>query len=98
MGLVTRQLRIATSASLEPADLSAIRALLDAAFAGAFSDDDWTHALGGTHAIVEQDGAIVAHASVVPRALDAGRQRLRTGYVEGVAACRPCTARGWEPR
>ena len=64
---------------------AAIRALLDAAFDGHFTDDDWAHALGGTHAIVEVDGVVVAHAAVVPRILDAGGRELRTGYVEAVA-------------
>jgi aminoglycoside 2'-N-acetyltransferase I len=85
MNLVTPQLRIAPSDALDPLERSAIRALLDAAFAGAFTDEDWHHALGGTHAIVEEHGAVVAHASVVPRVLDMGRRRLRAGYVEAVA-------------
>jgi aminoglycoside 2'-N-acetyltransferase I len=59
--------------------------LLDTAFAGDFTDEDWTHALGGTHAIVDAGETVVAHASVVPRALDIGRPRVRTGYVEAVA-------------
>ena len=77
--------RICSSDELDPRDRTAIRALLDAAFAGDFSDDDWAHALGGTHALVEADGAVVAHASVVPRVLDVGTHRVRAGYVEAVA-------------
>jgi aminoglycoside 2'-N-acetyltransferase I len=73
------------SEELEPREQTAIRALLDAAFGADFSDDDWAHALGGTHAFVEADGAVVAHASVVPRVLDIGHHRVRTGYVEAVA-------------
>ena len=64
---------------------AAIRALLDAAFDGDFSDDDWAHALGGTHALIEAGGAVIAHASVVPRVLDVGTQPVRAGYVEAVA-------------
>jgi aminoglycoside 2'-N-acetyltransferase I len=77
--------RVCPSDELEPHARTAIRALLDIAFAGDFTDDDWAHALGGTHAFVEGDGAVVAHASVVPRALDIGQQRVRAGYVEAVA-------------
>ena len=77
--------RVCLSDELDPRDRTAIRALLDAAFAGDFSDDDWAHALGGTHALVEADGAVVAHAAVVPRVLDVGMQRVRAGYVEAVA-------------
>ena len=77
--------RVCLSDALDPRDRTAIRSLLDAAFEGDFSDDDWAHALGGTHAIVEADGAVVAHASVVPRVLDVGTRRVRAGYVEAVA-------------
>jgi len=77
--------RLCRSAGFDAADRTAIRALLDASFAGDFSDDDWAHALGGTHAIVAADGAIVAHASVVPRLLEVDGFRLRVGYVEAVA-------------
>ena len=77
--------RICRSDALTAGERLALRALLDAAFAGEFADEDWAHALGGTHAIVEADGALVAHASVVQRVLDAGGRLLRAGYVEAVA-------------
>ena len=50
-----------------------------------FSDDDWQHALGGVHFVLELDGEIVAHAAVVERQIRAGDQAFRTGYVEAVA-------------
>jgi aminoglycoside 2'-N-acetyltransferase I len=81
----TAATRLRRSHELDGEERAAIRALLDAAFAGAFDDEDWAHALGGTHAIVEADGIVVAHASVVPRLLDAGGRALRAGYVEAVA-------------
>jgi aminoglycoside 2'-N-acetyltransferase I len=62
-----------------------IRALLDEAFDGGFSDDDWEHALGGIHALLRERGELVAHASVVQRRLVAGGVALRTGYVEAMA-------------
>jgi aminoglycoside 2'-N-acetyltransferase I len=49
------------------------------------TEDDWKHALGGTHFILELDGRIVAHASVVERELRVDGRTLRTGYVEAVA-------------
>jgi aminoglycoside 2'-N-acetyltransferase I len=82
---VADRIRIAASEALVERDAAAVRVLLDAAFDGDFSDDDWAHALGGTHAILERDGALVAHASVVPRVLDAGGLRIHAGYVEAVA-------------
>src|SRR4029450_11523074 len=52
---------------------------------GRFDEHDWEHALGGVHVLAVEDGALVAHGSVVPRMLAAGELALRTGYVEGVA-------------
>jgi len=83
--LVTARPRVVPSDALDERTRRAMRGLLDDAFAGEFSDDDWAHALGGSHVIVEAHGAIVAHGSVVPRILDAGGTALRAGYVEAVA-------------
>jgi aminoglycoside 2'-N-acetyltransferase I len=63
--------------------LAEIRALLDAVFDD-FTDEDWEHSVGGVHAIATDGGAVVAHASVVPRVLEVAGRPLRTGYVEGV--------------
>lgn len=62
-----------------------IRRLLEHAFQGDFSDDDWEHTLGGWHVVVADDGAALAHAAVVPRVLEVADRPFRTGYVEGVA-------------
>jgi aminoglycoside 2'-N-acetyltransferase I len=74
---------------LTASEVKAIRDLLWAAFAddedGAFTEDDWQHSIGGTHFVLEVDGKIVSHASVVERKLHVGRTPLRTGYVEAVA-------------
>ena len=73
------------TAALEPADLRAVRRLVDTAFAGDFGDDDWAHALGGLHALVRDDGQLVAHGAVVERLLLLDGRSMRTGYVEAVA-------------
>lgn len=65
--------------------LSEIRGLLDDAFDGQFTDDDWQHTLGGWHVVAEEGGAVVSHAAVVPRVLHLGDRPVRAGYVEGVA-------------
>ena len=65
--------------------LTEIRALLDEAFLGDFSDDDWEHALGGTHVVVVDDGVTIAHAAVIARVLEVGSRPVSTGYVEAVA-------------
>ena len=77
--------RLRQSHELGDAERAAIRSLLDAAFDGDFTDDDWAHALGGTHALIAAGDAVLAHASAVPRDLDVGSLRLRVGYVEAVA-------------
>jgi aminoglycoside 2'-N-acetyltransferase I len=69
-----------------PAHLrAAIRRLLDEAFSGDFSQDDWEHALGGWHAIVASGSHVVAHAAVVERRIRVGAPAVRAGYVEAVA-------------
>jgi aminoglycoside 2'-N-acetyltransferase I len=77
------------TADLTDVEMTAIRALLVAAFEpegedGAFTDDDWAHALGGMHFVLDLDGEIVTHASVVERELHVAGRPLRTGYVEAV--------------
>jgi aminoglycoside 2'-N-acetyltransferase I len=60
----------------------------------AFGEDDWEHAVGGTHFLVLAGGEPVAHASVVERRLEAGGVGLRTGYVEAVATAPALRRRG----
>ena len=80
--------RLATG-QLSEAEITAIRALLEDAFGSddedAFTQDDWDHAVGGVHFVLEGQGEIVAHASVVERELHVGGRPVRTGYVEAVA-------------
>ncbi len=75
----------AHTARLGPEELRAIRVLLDEAFDGDVTDDDYEHALGGMHALVWEGGELIGHGSVVMRRLLHGGRALRTGYVEGVA-------------
>ena len=82
--------RILRTAELTPAESASIRALLEAAFdeddpEERFGEDDWQHALGGLHAVVDDGGRVVSHAAVVSRELRVGGRPLRTGYVEAVA-------------
>jgi aminoglycoside 2'-N-acetyltransferase I len=77
--------RIATG-ELSADELRGLRSLMDASFAS-FDDDDWVHALGGIHVIVEKADVPVSHAAVVERVLGVDGRMLRTGYVEAV-----CTA------
>ncbi len=81
-------LRVAETTELSRDEQAALRAMFDVAWGGedgGFSDDDWASAIGGTHFLLEIDGTIVSHASVVERVLETGGRELRTGYVEAVA-------------
>jgi aminoglycoside 2'-N-acetyltransferase I len=100
------RLRRVPTGALTAAELRAVRELLWAAFASddadeRFTEDDWRHALGGQHFLLEPGGRavrepgdgggpepagrILAHAAVVERELHVGGRPLRTGYVEAVA-------------
>ena len=78
------ELRTAHTADLGPGLVSAIRDLMDAVFDGV-SDDTFDNALGGVHALILEDGELIAHGSVVQRRMLYDGRALRTGYVEGVA-------------
>ncbi|MET8682408.1 GNAT family N-acetyltransferase [Streptomyces sp. NPDC004647] len=79
------EVRTAHTAQLDTDVLTAVRALLDAAFVDDFSESDWDHTLGGMHALVWEGSELIGHGSVVQRRLLHGGRALRTGYVEGVA-------------
>jgi aminoglycoside 2'-N-acetyltransferase I len=75
---------------LTDAEIGAVREILWAAFESddpdeAMTEEDWGHALGGVHVLVEADGRIVGHASVVERELHLDGRPMRAGYVEAVA-------------
>lgn len=76
--------RVFTTAEASEADLREIRHLLDEAFGGEFSDEDWQHASGGWHVTVTDGGVVRTHAAVVPRTLHAAGRALQAGYVEAV--------------
>ncbi|MGV9882271.1 GNAT family N-acetyltransferase [Streptomyces sp. NPDC003006] len=79
-------LRTSHTSDLTAADLRAARALLDEAFDGDFSDQDWDHGLGGVHALIHDGaGTLVAHGSVVQRRILHNGRSWRVGYVEAVA-------------
>ena len=81
------RLRRLGSDELSDADVAAIRAMLDVAFAadadGGFTDVDWGHALGGIHVVLERDREVVGHAAVVER--------------EITSATGPCEPATWRP-
>jgi aminoglycoside 2'-N-acetyltransferase I len=82
------RLRRVRTQDLAASEIATIRALLVEAFGPdeeeRFGNDDWEHALGGIHFVLEVDGEIVSHASVVDRELHVDGRPVRTGYVEAV--------------
>jgi aminoglycoside 2'-N-acetyltransferase I len=83
------RVRRASTPELTPSEVTAITAMMAAAFGNdeeeRFTAEDWEHALGGLHFLLELDGELVAHAAVVERELHIDGRPLRTGYVEAVA-------------
>ncbi len=83
------RLRRVRTPDLTLAEIGAIRELMLAAFGSdegeQFTDDDWDHAVGGVHFVLDLSGDVAAHASVVERELHLDGRPLRTGYVEAVA-------------
>jgi aminoglycoside 2'-N-acetyltransferase I len=81
--------RRVASRDLTVPEIAAIRELLVVAFGSdeeeRFTDDDWDHAIGGVHFVLDIARDIVAHAAVVERELHVDGRALRTGYVEAVA-------------
>jgi aminoglycoside 2'-N-acetyltransferase I len=77
-------------------EVATLRALFDAAWeSGRFTEEDWDHAFGGLHFLLEEGGAIVSHASVIERQLHTGGLHLATGYVEAVATLPTHGRRGY---
>jgi aminoglycoside 2'-N-acetyltransferase I len=77
--------RLVETRQLSTRQLRLLRQLLDEAFAADFTEDDWQHALGGWHAIIESADRLLAHAAVVERRLVVDGREFRTGYVEAAA-------------
>src|SRR5919106_6882692 len=78
-------LQTASTDALSPSFLHDVRILLDTAFEGEFTDEDWAHALGGVHAWVSGAPGLISYGSLIERTLVCSGQTLRVGYVEAVA-------------
>jgi aminoglycoside 2'-N-acetyltransferase I len=92
MGAARSRVRSFPSSELKGPELEEIRRLLERAFDAeeeGFTDEDWQHALGGRHFVLQVDDDILGHASVVPRQLEVAGRAARAGYVEAVAITPP---------
>jgi aminoglycoside 2'-N-acetyltransferase I len=88
------ELRVARTKELDDRTLTALRELLEAAF-DELGDENWEHTIGGVHFLLEDDGSILAHASVVPRELETRERMWPTGFVEAVATRPDVEGRGY---
>lgn len=64
---------------------SSLQRILDEAFEGDFSDEDWQHTCGGLRFLGYTGDQLIAHGAVVKRWMEVDGNRLLVGYVEGVA-------------
>jgi aminoglycoside 2'-N-acetyltransferase I len=87
--LALARLSIVAPNALNNAQVSATRALLWSAFGDdpdeAMTEEDWQHAIDGTHFLLDLGGELVAYASVAERGLEVGGRPVQAGYVEAVA-------------
>jgi aminoglycoside 2'-N-acetyltransferase I len=91
------ELRRLATHELTDREIEAARRILWAAFVavdGGMTEDDWRHAVGGVHVLLELDSEVVGHASVVERELRVAGRPFRTGYVEAVAIDPPLQRTG----
>jgi aminoglycoside 2'-N-acetyltransferase I len=87
-------LQIAPTAALSRGLQRQLRAFLDAAYEGDFSDDDWANACGGEHVWLSDADHILSHGSLVERTLVCAGVTLRVGYVEAVATAQAHRGKG----
>jgi len=70
---------------IEEGSEKSIRALLELAYEGDFSPEDWEHTFGGQYFIGSLDDKIIAHGSVVSRKMITDDHVVTVGYVEAIA-------------
>src|SRR4030095_3498229 len=87
--------RVAARTDAPPSLLQDFRALLDGAFESNFPDDDWAHALGGTHVWIDGADGVVRRGALVERTLVCSGQGVRVGYVEAIATAPEYRRRGY---
>ena len=88
-------LHSAATHALSQSLLHELRTLLDTAFEGDFSDEDWRHAVGGVHVWVSDASGVISHGSLVERTLVCSGHVLRVGYVEAVATAHAHRRKGY---
>jgi aminoglycoside 2'-N-acetyltransferase I len=89
------ELHSASTDALSSRFLDDIRTLLDAAFGGDFTDEDWAHAIGGIHVWLIGSRGLISHGSLVERTVVCSGQTLHVGYVEAVATAEAHRRKGY---
>jgi len=77
-------IRTVHTSALDAPTRASARGLLEAAFDGELTAEDWDHCLGGLHVLAYDGAELIGHAAVVQRRLLHAGRALRAGYVEGV--------------
>ena len=88
-------LHVASTAAVSTSFLSDVRALLDSAFEGDFTDEDWDHAVGGVHVWLSGSHGLISHGSLVERTFVCSGETLDVGYVEAVATAAAHRQKGY---
>ncbi|HEX5016055.1 MAG TPA: GNAT family N-acetyltransferase [Actinomycetes bacterium] len=79
------EVRLLASDELSDALRNRLRALLFDSFPDDFTEDDWTHGIGGTHIVAFEGQDAVGHASVISRRIYVADAAIDGAYVEAVA-------------
>ena len=75
-------------------NLTAIKNLLNDAYDGDFSEEDWLHSFGGVRFLATLNNEIVAHGAVVPREILINEKMTTVGYLEAIAVSSTYQGRG----
>ena len=75
----------ASDADLDSQISEVLRNLLNEAFEGDFSEEDWQHTFGGMRFLGFLNDQLIAHGAVVRRKIKVDESDLIIGYVEGIA-------------
>ena len=74
-----------TKGDIAPDLAAEIRTLLDLAYAGDFSAEDWDHSLGGNRFLGFLGTELIAHGVIVPRRIWLNDTEFQVGYLEAIA-------------
>lgn len=71
--------------ALSNSDQAVVLALLDQAYEGDFSAEDWEHSFGGSRFLGYLDAELIAHGVIVSRRIWLNDIEFQVGYLEAIA-------------